>query len=137
MKAGLRSYILADSAIAAYIGQNCTSFPAPQGLAKPYITLTRLTCELIGTVNESLEVYNEQWQILVFSETDEEAENIMESLISRLNYSDRVEMGDYTVYTCTLSSVSDGGELEMESGENADINKTLVFSIKRDRTPTP
>jgi hypothetical protein len=136
MKAGLKAYILADSNITAVIGQKCYSFPAPQDAAKPYIVLNRISELVIGTVNESLNICNELWQIDVYSDTDLEAENINDLLIDRLDYADRVEMGSYTVYTSSFDSEIDGSEIEMEASENADIRKTLTFAIKRDRTPT-
>ncbi len=136
MKAGLATYILADSNITDVIGTSVYSFPAPQDASKPYVMLLRINETIMGTVNESLDVYDEMWQIDVIASTDLQAEQIKELLISRLNYADRVEMGSYTVYSCTLDSVVDGTELEMEASENADIRKIMTFMIRRDRTPT-
>lgn len=136
MKGGIRSYILADTNITDVVGQKCFSFPGPQDVVKPYILINRISENIIGTINASLDIYNELWQVDVYSSTDLEAEEIKELLITRLNYADRIEMGGYTVYTCTLDSVVDSSEIEMEAGESADIRKTLTLNMKRDRTPT-
>ena len=136
MKAGIRTYLLALPAIATAIGTKIYSFPAPQDVAKPYIMLSRITGEIQNLIGSSLNIYNETWQIDIISNTDSEAETIKELVIGRLNIADRVEMGSYTVYSCSLNNIIENTDLEMTGGETSDIRKTLEFGFIRDRTAT-
>lgn len=135
MKAGLKSYILADTAIAAAC-PNVFSFPAPQDASKPYMMLSRVSESIQNLIGSSLNIYEETWQIDIIASTDLSAEAIKELLITRLNIADRVEMGSYTVYSCTFTNCLETTALEMDGGETADIRKTLEFSMIRDRTAT-
>ncbi|MFQ3578671.1 MAG: hypothetical protein SNJ71_00845, partial [Bacteroidales bacterium] len=61
---------------------------------------------------------------------------IKELVISRLNIADRVEMGNYSVYSCSLESITENSEIEMIGSETADIRKSLEFILIRDRIET-
>lgn len=135
MKAGIRSYLLADSAFAAACPR-VYSFPAPQGAAKPYAMLSRVSGSIDNLASGSLDVYRESWQLDVIASADAEAEAIKELAVGRLNCADRVLMGAYFVYSCQLSGVFDNSDLEMDGGESADIRTTLEFNLVRDRTAT-
>lgn len=135
MKAGIRTYLLADSAILAACPR-VYSFPAPQDAAKPYIMLSCASETIENLIGSSLDIYNEQWQIDIIASTDVSAESIKELVISRLNIADRVEMGTYTVYSCSFAGCVPTTDLEMTGGETSDIRKTLTFDFQRDRTAT-
>jgi len=136
MKKGIRTYLLADTAINAACS-NIYSFPAPLSAVKPYMMLSRVSGSIDNTISGSLDVYRETWQVDIIASTDAAAEAIKELVVSRLNCADRVEMGSYTVYSCSLSNIGDNSALEMDGGDNADIRTTLEFEIVRDRTATP
>lgn len=136
MKAGLRDYLLDDAAILVAC-PNVYSFPAPLSAVKPYIMLSRVSETIENTIGESLDIYEESWQVDIIAGLDATAEAIKELVISRLNCADRVEMGAYSVYSCSLTGCSDNSMLEMTGGEDSDIRKTLEFQIMRSRTATP
>lgn len=136
MKGGIRSYLLADSAILAACPR-VYSFPAPNNAAKPYMILSRVSSQIQNLIGSSLDIYDESWQIDVIASTDAAAEAIKELVVTRMNIADRVEMGSYTVYSCSLAAVRDLSELEMDGGQTADIRISLEFSMIRDREATP
>jgi hypothetical protein len=136
MKKGIRAYLLADTAIKAAC-PNVYSFPAEDAKTKPYMMLSRVSGSIDNTVSGSLDIYRETWQVDIIASTDAEAEAIKELVVSRMNCSDRVEMGSYTVYSCSLSNIGDNSALEMDGGDNADIRTTIELDIVRDRTATP
>lgn len=136
MKTGIRTYLLADSAILAACPR-IYSFPAGNNETKPYIMISRIAEEIENTIGESLNTYMESWQIDVIASLDSTAEAIKELIITRMNIADRVEMGRYTVYSCSLTATRDLSELEMDGGQTADIRISLEFMIHRDRTETP
>jgi hypothetical protein len=133
MKEGIRTYLLADSSISAALATTSSvySFPVAMGAASPYIVLSRVTGEIQNTLNAALGTYVENWQVDVFAATDAEAEALKELVIARLNTADRVAFGDYHVYSCSLTTVTETTELESEGGETAVIRKTLEFEILR------
>lgn len=136
MKKGIRAYLLADTAIKAAC-PNIYSFPAEDAKTKPYMMLSRVSGSIDNTVSGSLDIYRETWQVDIIASTDATAEAIKELVVSCLNCADRVEMGSYTVYSCSLSNISDNSALEMDGGDNADIRTTIELDIVRDRTATP
>lgn len=140
MKAGIRTYLLADAAIDAAV-TGVFSFPAKEGQAYPYIVLTRITASIENVIEDSVNVYQEAWQIDVYAAGDNapdaEAETIKELVIGRLNTADRVQMGDYFVYSARLTFETDLTELETEGSEDAIIRKSMEFNFHRDREVTP
>ena len=138
MKKGIRAYLLADTAIKAAC-PNVYSFPAEDAKTKPYMMLSRVSGSIDNTVSGSLDIYRETWQVDIIASTDAEAEAIKELVVSRMNCSDRVEMGSYTVYSCFIpdGGIHDNSALEMDGGDNADIRTTIELDIVRDRTATP
>jgi len=136
MKKGIRAYLLADTAIKAAC-PNVYSFPAPLSAVKPYMMLSRISGSIDNTVSSPLDIYRETWQVDIIASTDATAEAIKELVVSCLNCADRVEMGSYTVYSCSLSNIGDNSALEMDGGDNADIRTTIELDIVRDRTATP
>jgi len=137
MKAGLRTYILAGTGISAVVAARCYSFPAPQNATQPYIMLTRVSSTIQNLIGESLNIYDETWQVDIIAPTDKAAESLAELVITRLNIADRVEMGNYTVYACSLSGITEGAEIQMPGGETREARKTLDFRILRNREVTP
>lgn len=144
MKAGIRTYLLADATLAAALATTGSvySFPAPEGVAMPYLMLSRLSSVIQNLIGLSLDIYVENWQIDVITGPvagggDRAAEAIKELVIARMNIADRVEMGSYTVYSCSLVGVTDNTDLEMVGTETAVTRMTLEFQLLRDRTPTP
>lgn len=139
MKAGLRTYLLADATLKAALATATSvySFPAPEGATMPYLMLSRVSGEIQNLAASSLNVYVEDWQVDVYATTDLAAEAIKELVVGRLNLADRVEMGSYTVYSCSLAGVTDNSELEMTGSETAIYRITLEFQLIRDRTATP
>lgn len=138
MKAGLRTYLLADATLKAALATTTSvfSFPAPQDAVMPYLMLTRVSGEIQNLASSSLNVYVENWQVDVMATTDKAAEAIKELVISRLNIADRVEMGSYTVYSCSLVQVLDNSDLEMTGSETNNVRTTAEFMLIRDRTAT-
>lgn len=138
MNAGIRTYLLADTTLKAALATTTAvyDFPAPEGAAMPYLMLSRISSVIQNLVGSSLNVYVETWQVDVIATTALAAEAIKELVISRLNCADRVEMGSYTVYSCSLAGVTDNSDLEMTGSETANIRITLDFEFVRDRTPT-
>jgi hypothetical protein len=138
MKAGIRTYLLADTTLKAALATTTAiySFPVPQDASRPYLVLSRVSGEIWNGIYESLNIYNEVWQVDVYASTDLAAESLKELVIGRLNFADRVEMGSYTVYSCSLESCLDTSELETEGGEGVICRKTLEFLLTRDRTAT-
>jgi len=138
MKDGIRTYLLADATLKAALAAITAvySFPAPQDAAKPYLVLSRASAVIENLIGSSLDIYDESWQVDVMASTDATAESVKELVVGRLNIADRVEMGSYTVYSCSLDNVIDNSDLEMNGSETGDIRKTILFSVKRDRTAT-
>ncbi len=135
MKAGLRTYLLADTDIDAAIS-GVYSFPAPQDASadtKPYLMLSRVDELIENLIGSSLDVYDEPWQIDIISTTDKAAEAVKELIMTRLNGASRVVMGNYFVYSCGLNFVRDGSELEDNANEKSLHRKIMEFQIKRNR----
>jgi hypothetical protein len=99
--------------------------------------LSRVSASIQNLISSSLNIYEETWQIDVIASSESTAEALKELIITRMNIADRVEMGSYTVYSCSLSGVNDLSELEMEGGQMADIRISLDFTMIRDREATP
>lgn len=139
MKAGIRTYLLADNTLkAALSGVTAVySFPAPQDAVKPYLLISEVSDTIQNTIGATLNIKDESWQIDVYADTDAVATAIKKLVIARMNIADRVEMGTYTVYSCSYSGGNDTSELEMTGGETASIRKTLTFDLVRDNTVTP
>ena len=139
MKAGIRTYLLADSTIKNALATVTAvySFPAPMGAAMPYLLLSRVSGGIQNTLNAVVGIYIETWQVDVYASTDAVAENIRDKVIKRMNTADRVAMGEYWVYSASLTGATDNSELEMDGGESAIIRHTLDFEIVRNIDPTP
>jgi hypothetical protein len=135
MKAGIRTYLLADPSLVAALATSTSifSFPAPQDATKPYIMISRVDGLIQNLIGSSLDVYDETWQFDVISKTDKEAETIKELVITRLNGASRVVMGNYHVYSCQLNDIRDGSEIEDTAGETTVHRKILEFNFKRNR----
>ena len=138
MKAGIRTYLLADTTLKAALASATSvySFPAPIGAVKPYLMTNRTSGGIMNTIGASLNVYLESWQIDVMATTDAVAEAIKELVVTRMNIADRVNMGSYWVYSSSLTNVIDNSDLEMEGGEAAAIRTTLEFEILRNKEAT-
>jgi hypothetical protein len=139
MKSGIRTYLLADTTLKAALATTASvfSFPAPQDAAKPYIVVSEVSDTIQNTIKETLNIKNESWQIDIYDDDDANATAIKKLVIARLNIADRVEMGSYTVYSCSYAGGSDTGDLEMTGSEVGDIRKTLTFDFVRDNEVTP
>lgn len=136
MKSGIRTYLLADATLAAAVGSRVYSFPAPQNATKPYLMLSRISGVPMNLIGSSLEVDVETWQVDVMASTDLSAETVKRLVANRLNVADRVEMGSYSAYSSSLTSVTDNSDLEMVGSQTADIRTTLEFAITRETAKT-
>jgi len=136
MKGGIRTYLLANAAIAALIATRCYSSFADVSTVKPYIVLSLINRQIQNLINSSLDIYEELWQVDVIADTDMAAEVISELIVTRLNIADRVEMGSYTVYNCSLDSIDEDVEESIGGGIARDARKILTFRFLRDRTAT-
>lgn len=138
MKAGIREYLRTSSAIVSAIGgsEKFYSFPAPQDAVVPYITISEVTDEIQNLIGSTLDIKNETWQIDIFAAEDAQAVRIKKLVIARLNIADRVEMGSYSVYSCSYSGGRDSADLETTGGETNVARKTLEFYIIRNNEVT-
>jgi len=139
MKSGIRTYLLADTTLKAALATTTAvySFPAPQDAAKPYLVISEVSDTIQNTISATLNIKEESWQIDVYAADDSSATAIKKLVIARLNIADRVEMGSYTVYSCSYSGGNDTSDLEMVGSEVGDIRKTLTFDFIRDNEVTP
>lgn len=133
MKAGIRTYLLADTTLAAALSATTAiySFPIPAGTAKPYLILSRVSGVPQNLLANALGTYVEAWQVDVIASTDSEAETIKELVIARLNTADFATMGDYHVYSCSCTGITNNSDLEIEGSESAVNRTTLEFEVLR------
>jgi len=134
MKSGIRTWLLADATLKGKLADVAAvySFPVPEAAARPYLILSRVSAEIMNNIGDSLKVYRESWQIDVVATTDAAAEELKELVIARMNVAgDRVAMGDYWVYACSFTGITDNTALENEAGETAIIRQSLDFELLR------
>ena len=133
IKASIRDYLLANSAVSALLANSaaCYSFPAPRSAARPYMMLSRIDEQDERTINEFIDVRYEQWQVDVVADTDAEAEELKDAVIDCLQCADRVQMGTYWVYSSTLIGSEDTSELEDNDSEHRTCRMTRTFDIRR------
>lgn len=129
MQAGLRAYLNADATLAA-AHEGVFGFPVPQGQAKPYLVLSRVSGTIENTIGETLNIDDELWQVDVVAATAKAAETIKRLVVARLNIADRVEMGSYSCYSSSLTGVNDTSDLETDGGQDAINRVSLTFNIK-------
>jgi hypothetical protein len=134
MKSGIRTWLLADATLKGKLATTTAvySFPVPEAAALPYLFLSRVSAEIMNNISDSLKVYRETWQIDVVATTDAAAEELKELVIARMNVAgDRAAMGDYWVYACSFTGMTDNTALENEAGETAIIRQSLDFELLR------
>lgn len=135
MKAGIRTFLLADTNISAAIS-GIYSFPAPQDATfatKPYILLSRISEEPEDLITGTLDIYDEPWQFDILGSTDKAIEAVKELVVTRMKSGNRVAMGNYWVYSVHLNFVRDGSELEDIGGEGTVHRKIMEYQFKRNR----
>lgn len=130
MKAALRTFLLADSDIDAAVNDVFAAGTVPQGTARPYITLQRIT----GYSERHLEGLNgvarELWQLDVWADTESEAESIKEDIRLRMDqYAG--SMSTFTVYGIILSDVRDSTERVTDGSEDVLSRRSIDFRIGR------
>jgi len=139
MKSGIKAYLLAGTALKAALASATSvySFPAPQDAAMPYLVLSEVSDAIQNTIGETLDIKEESWQVDVYAANDLQAEAVKKLVIARLNVADHVEMGSYTVTSCTYSGYAEASDLEMNGSESGAIRKILTFDFIRDNEVTP
>ncbi len=127
----LRTYLIADPALAALIIDRMYSFPAPMNLTDAYIVFQTISEEDYGTLSSKVGVVIERWQFDIYAKTIDAAEAVKIALYDALHYLSYSTLSGYLVYFAKRESGSDAFDAASDGAEDGWHRKTQDYMIKR------
>lgn len=131
-KGALRSYLLADAAIIALVGQRIYSPVAPQGVTKPYLIIQKIgKQERLKTTTALSGVVMERWQIDAYSDDSDQCEALAKAVCDGLDLKYDENWSGYKIYLSEWENENNLSESEIEGSETMSNRIQQDFSIKR------
>jgi len=115
IREALVTYLLAQSGVTDYVGQNIFFAKARKNVTRPYIVIYKIDSPRPGSHETSDHLAHPRFQFSVFSDTPEEAENIVEALRSALQGYSGTMGGEGGV---TVGAVFCDDETDLDPGQS-------------------
>jgi len=129
----LRTFLLADTGIAALIDARLHPPPAPQESAMPYLTFQRISeDESDGrSLGKKSDIVVERWQFGIYADGVDSAEEVKTALRDALNFLAYTTLSGYKVFYAWRESGVEGFEPENDGSEEGYNKITQDYFIKR------
>jgi hypothetical protein len=130
-KGALRTYLLADTPLAALVGVKIYSPAAPQNTIRPYVTIRKISRVTIDNLTVFNSVVEERWQTDSYGSDPDNTEAVAKAVFDRLHMKILETWSGYKIYLSKFDNENDLSESEIEGSENMIDRIQQDFYIKR------
>lgn len=133
MEIDLRSYLIAQSDIAAVISSRCYLLVAPQGAARPLVIFRVIQSDPFDTLQDTTGLVTSVVEIECQATSDVSAKSLKE-LVRRRLHTYRGAMGATTVCSCLQNSESDEYTPPQTGSDTGIYSTILEFDVVHTRS---
>lgn len=124
LRADLRAFLVADATLAGLVGSRVYHDQAPQGTARPFLTLRRSYVDHVDHLGAATDLTRQDYEVMVWADSPTAREAVSEAVRSRL---DRAEG---TIGSTVVDRMHVEGEIDFveppEGGEEFGAFRTLI-----------